>query len=397
MKNKNLTKIAIATILLGATQLASAQWAVTNVNDIQNRNVWASIKGAVDQVRASVDSLSTLTERMQFDNDTRLRIALGQADIAKKDVAAMPTLRECVELTNKTVNASEFGKVVSASNKTSRGGGGGSSGPSATKNPGSQSPSERSKQITATLSSQAQTLATKASLGTCSADLPDGVECNNDNGKFAGGDIYITGIKTNMEDSAKQNSFKNFTMNDAGYKVAQKNINDSTLYDAPKKLPVEQLKRNPIYASLYNTMYARLMVSNDTLHDITKLRKEAEGDLGDSTPVGKMWAKAASNYPKIFGANGIKHPGKKPSLFEMLNYNVYNDYLGVPEEEKPDEEFFRKNMLEKAALANFIAWKNYEQQENTNILLANILVQLTTPITKQTLETEYTRTTGTKN
>ena len=100
MKNKNLTKIAIATILLGSTQLASAQWAVTNVNDIQNRNVWASIKGAVDQVRASVDSLSTLTERMQFDNDTRLRIALGQADIAKKDVAAMPTLRECVELTN---------------------------------------------------------------------------------------------------------------------------------------------------------------------------------------------------------------------------------------------------------------------------------------------------------
>ena len=54
-------------------------------------------------------------------------------------------------------------------------------------------------------------------------------------------------------------------------------------------------------------------------------------------------------------------------------------------------------MLEKAALANFIAWKNYEQQENTNILLANILVQLTTPITKQAVETEYTRTTGTKN
>ena len=48
MKNKNLTKIAIATILLGSTQLASAQWAVINVNDIQNRNVWVSIKGAVD-------------------------------------------------------------------------------------------------------------------------------------------------------------------------------------------------------------------------------------------------------------------------------------------------------------------------------------------------------------
>jgi hypothetical protein len=43
----------------------------------------------------------------------------------------------------------------------------------------------------------------------------------------------------------------------------------------------------------------------------------------------------------------------------------------------------------KIAMNNLISWKQYNQQERTNILLSHILVQLTTPASKLDLDAEY--------
>lgn len=44
-----------------------------------------------------------------------------------------------------------------------------------------------------------------------------------------------------------------------------------------------------------------------------------------------------------------------------------------------------KGIQSKIAMNNLIAWQQYNQQEKTNILLSHILVQLSTPSSKEVL------------
>ena len=48
-----------------------------------------------------------------------------------------------------------------------------------------------------------------------------------------------------------------------------------------------------------------------------------------------------------------------------------------------------KGIQSKIAMNNLIAWQQYNQQEKTNILLSHILVQLSTPSSKEVLDREY--------
>lgn len=79
-------------------------------------------------------------------------------------------------------------------------------------------------------------------------------------------------------------------------------------------------------------------------------------------------------------------PRQNPSLYEIINFEVSKDYLGDIDVTEI------KDTNRRLAVNNYILWHQYKQQENTNILLAHILVQLTTPTSKQAVDAEFNKT-----
>lgn len=391
MKNKNMNinkmkKISAAVLALAMLPSANAQWAVTNVNDpiyypayfgptgIFTRMVGQmlnGVKGSVDSVRSTQELGIRQQEILQEDTDKRARLAQGQADIARRDFEQMPTIEQCVELTGRGVSSGAARAAMGAT--------GG----------GSQDKGYRLSQIKTTAQAQATVLQEKQTLGTCIPELAGSAGCSTSPGRFAGGDLNPTGIKGNIDSNGRNPAadIKNFSMGAEAWKVAQKYANDSSFYDAPKVATPEQMQKNPGYAALYTAVRAKLEASHNALIDVARIRRE--GNVDSSSVAGKVWSDARSEYTTLFPA--LSYPDK-PSLFEILNFNIYKDYMGTQKEEISDPIKLQQELNRKVALANFISWKQYQQQENTNILLSHILTQLTTPVKKDAVDNEHART-----
>ena len=61
-----------------------------------------------------------------------------------------------------------------------------------------------------------------------------------------------------------------------------------------------------------------------------------------------------------------------PSVRELLFYQVSNDYMGIPEETTPTGDMLLRQMNERLAVSNYIAFRQLEATENTNTQLAII-------------------------
>lgn len=337
-----------------------------------NTNATAKMNQAVNE---SLGVLNKTTVDNVLSQEIRLKKALGQAELVKRAVDNVPTIDQCIEMTNAEPGMAKGGAVASSN----KGVGGGFHGLSS-----------RSAAVVSTSSALGHVLAGKQELGTCTKELQGSPGCSGADGKFAKGDYQPRGIKGNIagvsgDDNTKP-TFNNFTLSekDGSFTVAQKYLGNSTYYDKPKVPNKEALAKNPAYAALYTSMMAKLDAAGDTLTDILKMRRES--DMKANTGIKDFWANVTED--KYKNITGLTKKPDAPSMFEVLNYQVQNDYLGAESAELNSIQELNK----RTALSNMIGWNVYKQLENLNIMTAHMLVQQTTPVSKQQVDAEYNKT-----
>ena len=394
MKNYKIKKtvLALSFISIASIGTLSAQWAVTNVNDpiyfsptgIFTQSVgriMSGVKGSIDSVRETANIQIAQQDGLQEDTDKRNRIANGVAEIYKKDLEQIPTIQQCVELTNKQTNTS----AVSATHGAGGGGGRGAGGA-----PKPDSREKRQEEVKDTATAQASLLLNKTTLKTCAGGMDNAIQGCSGVGEYAGGDINSSSITQNISGKQTGKDLANFSLNSEGYKVAQKYANDSTLYDAPRFLNEAQAKKNPSYIAMYNSVINKLNASNEAILSIAKIRRAPDTLIGGAA--GANWTKSKGEYEQTLG---LKQPSV-PSLFELLNFTVFNDYAG-PNSAKPKSgEELQQEVSRKITLANVISLKQLQATEQNNILLAHLLVQQVTPVNIQSVHAEHAKTVNMK-
>lgn len=394
MKNNKLTKIAATLMFIGFSHQASAQWAVFDAaNTVQTTITAAASKAmatleayykprqdaqgsamvnAQNATNASIDTLTKQQVIQAQDTDMRLRKALGESEEAKRLMNSIPTLTQCAEVSKGAVGTTQNNALV-ASNKRYGGGANGSA--------------ARSAAVTSTAAALGQVLNQKQTLGTCHADIIGAAGCTSV-GVYAAADTDSRSIKGNVKNLTNNTKVdapevNNYTFDKQGLEVAKKYATDATMYDKPKKATPEALAKNPSYAAIYESMMTKLNAANTALMDVAKMSAEADPKSASVD----YWKKEVTEA-KFKKATGLTEYPKNPSLFDVLNYQVSNDYMG---DEKADLSSTEETN-ERLALNNYIMWQQYKEQRNTNILMSHILVQLTTPVSKQQIDAEFNKT-----
>lgn len=394
MKNNKLTKIAATIIFIGISQQAYAQWAVFDAaNSVQTTITAGASKAmaaleayykprqdaqssamvnAQNATNASLAAMSRQQAIQAQDSDYKLRKAMGDAEIAKRLVDSFPTIGQCAEVSKGDTGTTQNNAVVAANKRYS----GGPSGSPA-----------RSAAVTSTAAALGQVLNQKQELGTCHADIIGAAGCQT-TGVYAGGDTDSRSIKGNIKNltnntKADAPEVNNYTFDKQGLEVAKKYATDATMYDKPKKATKEALAKNPSYAAVYESMMTKLNAANTTLLDVLKMSAEA-----DPKSAAVDYWKTNVTESKFKKATGLTEFPKNPSLFDVLNYQVSNSYMG---DEKADLSS-TEEVNNRLALNNYIVWQQYKEQRNTNILMSHILVQLTTPVSKSQVDAEFNKT-----
>jgi len=379
MKTMKLKKTILAVILVVTANTGNAQWAVIDAaNLVVNNSILGALSANLTRIDNSLKSLHHQTvSNMQVEN--ALNAARdGRLEMARKAMEMVPSLDECAQLSQNVPNGTKS-RTVSAS---MRGSGGG----------GSNGSVMRANGVTSTATAMAKVLETKVELETCNEEVKGAAGCKS-NGSYAGGDMHPRGIKGNIKgvNQANENEpmYNNYTFDEKGWDVAKKYAADMAYYDKPKVVPEEQMKKNPAYAALYQSVQTKLNAAHNAIIDIARIRRASDPSVLNSFP-GQVWNQIPNDkYQKI---TGLKQKSSTPSLFELVNYEVLNDYFGNEEVDLSSIEEVNKRL----AISNFIAWQKYQQQENTNMLLAHILVQLTTPASKARVDAEHIKTANLK-
>lgn len=413
MKTTKLKIIAATVMLLGLNGQAYAQWYVIDPANIAQATIsavqttltagytWLTAQSAsatgnkVGQVNESIGAMTKQSVLNVEATGAQMRSALGEQYEAQKMIAMIPKLDACAEASENQKDSVK-NSAVAAAGKSTRG--------------GSQGAPARAANVTSTAAAMGGVLKDKKDLGTCHAAIAGVAGCPDvpaaapgsppaipAGQPYARADTEPRGIKGDVKNLTSTNesanneaAFNNFTFDsdsgeDKGFKIALKYANDATLYDPPKVANKEALKKNPAYAAIYESMMTKLNASNDALTDIIKMRRKAEDKTLADTIISKEWQDLSpSDYQKMTGNK--KKPTKNPSMYEMMNFQVMKDYLGSKDVEDV------KDTNKRLALNNYLLLNSYKQQENTNILLAHILVQLTTPMNKATVDAEFNKT-----
>lgn len=339
---------------------------------------------ALDGIQQTQQIQISQQEQTTEKQDYRNRTALGMAKIAELDNAQRPTVQQCVEASRSAYR----GGAASASF-----GGGWSRG---SKNKGSNGAGGDDLSI---LAKQDRIVSSSASLAaplndmlkskTCSSKFGGVASCpvTDANAEFAEVDIQSQSLKNNASSNgrADDKNFVNWTLNDDAYKVSLAYIANSILSRAPKSFKDQKdFQKNPIYTGYYRQVMSRLNSAQEALLDIVDFRKESK--LSDFATA--KWKQGESDYKAVFP--DLKFPAK-PSLFEVVNFDVYNDYFGPKSEKLLTGDELTQDVARKAALANFLALKQLTATENNNILLANLLAQTTTPIDMKQVDAEFNK------
>lgn len=421
IKNKkNIFSVATVMFLsiIGANNAqASVGWPVVNVMDnyyyqtyFGKLGVFTSamgqqnntIKGAIDTHRAATETQIKQAMLYQRDTDMRLRKALGEADIAKRDFEQMPTLEQCAELSRGKV----YAKVLGASENK---------GSTPYKPSGDVSTSATAfndyinrELVTSQQVNRSQRLKNVKYAKTCTPDLADMKLCpepgnsasptaksgGDDPFEFSGADIYpygILGNSSNKEKLDKKNDFANYSMSDFAYNgVAKKYISDATYGNMPEFLEsTEQKLRNPQFVIKYNNMRIKLNAAREALDSIAAYRIAPSGNLaGEGSIAESILKEFKENFSILYPY--LKQP-EFPSVFELMRFNVHHAYFTkiIP---VGDVNKYWEESLQRQATNNMLTLRMMEQQEKTNMLLAHILVQLTTPVNTTALQGEASAT-----
>lgn len=413
--------IATGTLFVGTSANATVGWPVVNVMDNFYYNAFFGSMGQFtramgqqhDAIRAAIDASRMSTEVMikqndilQRDTDARMRMALGQADIAKRDFEQMPTLKQCAELTTARVSSAVIKATESAS---VTGGGGGANASKAAKAQNSINRSvikNKEDELVRGLTSNKDSGTCNPSLegiGGCQgqiSDTPTGEKAieawnkarmsNSPETEFLGSDIYpygILGNSSNIEKVNKLGDYANYSMSqDQFNKVAMKYINDATTLNGPPTIISKESKaKNPGFFTKFAAYQTKINAAADTLSDIAKQRIAApETAFPAESVAGDVLKKFQEKYALYFPH--LKKPDT-PSMFELMKFNVIQDYF-FDEKVTGDANAMMEMELKRQALQNLVLLKTYEQQERTNILLSHILVQLTNPVNVKALADE---------
>lgn len=373
MKKQTIFKItAVSLAIMSCASVANAQWAVS---DATGQRLINAVKGSVDSVRETANIQIKQQDLNQLDTDVRLRAALGQADIARRDFEGLPTVPQCVEITKSRGKAD----AISASRST---GGGGSASGRAQRN--------RNELITNVATAQAATLEGKQDIGTCtSLDVAGRIGGCSAPGVLAGADIKIRGLTANTEggqfsaEGVGGNEQVNLSMSQRGFDAAYKNANDSTMYAAPGVPTADELRRNPVYAAMYNSLVRKLEASKEALLNVAKQYKESPNAPAN-------WAQDRASWQDMFRGETWT---PRPSKMELLRFNVYYDYLKPTGYVAPTDPIkVQENMMKLMTINNVLAYENMLKQDQTNILLAHLLTQQTTPVNPAAVNAELAKT-----
>lgn len=376
-------KILASSIILAFSAQSQAAWPTINIGDIINRMFMSAgfngVAGQVSQLNATTQAAAKKAAEVQgaavADQGSRLRVTMAQQDVYNKvgpNIGKPPGLQECVDATKKQANSA----AVAAA-----GGGGGGGKPSPNGDVTKEAPKKDADR-------PAQILQQKAALDACTVNDKGITGCDS-KGVYAGGDIHPRGMDGDMAgidiDTDKE-ILKSYTISktagkngSTGWGVAQQNIYNQTKYAAPKGLTPDQLSENQGYAALTAPMNAKLNAASEALLFSARMRQESAS--APSGVAGEFW-NSGSDYKKVTGLAGPAP--SKPSLYDVVNYSVMNAYTGKPEGSLDEEELNRR-----LALSNFILWKTYQQQEQTNRLLANILTQMVTPVSASQIDNAH--------
>ena len=389
-----LTQMALMLSALGAVGgTANAQWAVTNVNDpiyFGPTGIFTQLVGhMINSAKAATDQNSALSEvnrkqafQLQEDADQRNRLASGQLAVAEKISNIRPTLPACAMLSGNIAKA--------ASSRTAAGGSGRAGGSSPPKPGGRGEEVRKAVQNFNTLldgpRSEKESLAliveSRKALGTCSKiDVESGFGgcVGGSEGEFSGteqlpaSDISPLSLFGNTKKSDKvdkEGEFANrsIKVDSKDVEVSKAYINNLVTNGMPRTIDPKKLSENPALMAQYRVYQQRIESSSKSLRDILSLTI-APKEVPDAKSVaGQHWEKAKDNYPTLFG---WKAPDV-PSVRELLFYQVSNDYMGIPEETTPTGDMLLRQMNERLAVSNYIAFRQLEATENTNTQLAII-------------------------
>lgn len=367
-KIKNIFKLTTLAVGITWVQSSYAYWPVMEVPGIvsfQKINAISGVSAAVNLATNSINFSTTqqMHQRdiLQRDTDLRNRGAIGQNDINQFIADSMPTLQQCRELSQ---SGTKMG-AISAAGAT----------------PVTDTDSKLPQQISPAANLGIQ-LINKQKDGLCSqeevgASVTVGgqtVGCTSI-GPYAGADINYSSLEGNINSTKKinpNNQYANYSLGTKAFQASTDYAYNATLANMPRYMSAAQFKNNMPYFAIYNQFKQRLSAAYDALLDIAKIRR-----AGNPPPAGSvaanLWNNKANDYKAIFGEN----QPKDPSLYELLHFSAYENYMGTT---ALNEKDYMLHLNQQVALSNMLRLLQYKQQENTNILLAQVLTQLTVPL-----------------
>ena len=359
---------------------ANAQLAFANTQLAVANGLLVSIRGGVSGtvqqiqgVRAGQEASIKQVDQYQEDTDKRNRLREGLSETLRRDLDALPTIQQCVEMTNRTSNSGALQASLSGG-----GGGGGRSTPGSLSNAQSK--------IVSAATAQAAVLKNVVEAKTCAGGMDDAIAGCSGAQTYAGADVNMSGLKRNYA-SKDANNNMNSSFNAEGMKAAETNAKNSTLYGAPPEVELDKAKKNPSYVSVYKPVVGKLNAAYEAMMEVALFRK-APTALPSGIAATK-WNETKPDYQATFG---IAAPAI-PSIYEIINFAVMRDFAGPPKkEETKDPIKLAQELNEKIVLSNVIAMHQLKLTETNNILLAHLLTQSVTPTNVENVKAEAAKT-----
>ena len=371
---KKLNKILLSiTFAAGSLSVANAQWSVQDVNSNNiKKNTDDLVKAAKTQIsnqEAAKSATEVLSKQMSVqleETDKRNRSNIALADTIKRDRDAMPTLKQCIDLTR--------GGSGSSGSKSSRSGGGGSSGTDVNVpgTPAFKKAQEAAKSELRKLGMAIETAKAASACGTTEMEK-NSKFCGEgeDVSKFNGANISPRSLMGNYKDSDSRN-YKNYTLDADAQKAALQYIQVAALNHLPPVIHKDKVKSNETYVANYLVVANGIQTAADAITNVTSHYNEITNAIGANDAFQTYWNSVSKSYEDL----GMEKPGV-PSLAEMYLLEVQQDYYMLNTEKDNDQtEIVQlKNLNRKMALANYLTARQINLQEYQNILMSHLVVK----------------------
>lgn len=420
MKKLSYTIFA-ATTLMGVSSSAHAQWAVfdgaayalqTILNEIVSSGQ-SAVKGSIDTVRSAINIQMEQDKQFHLENESFMRKALGDNSIMNKDISKAPSKGACVAAASSAgfavVNENGLFQSMNLSARISGWDDSGQKINTAFASPTAYDTNAYLGSFTSMITKDRA----NPNSSTCSKEeVERKVTSCAQVGQYPHGDYDVSYIKQNMKMGEAVSIAKggakfsgkmpaNYSIggsagNEGGIEVAMRYIFNVVYGGERPSLPQ---KANTLatgryydeYMRYYMTFYGRLSTAHDSLINVAKSRISVPSAYISSHSMGgafvSWWNNKKTDYANIM--NGRLAPDR-PSEFEMINYMVTRNMMGVVDENSnvftADSGDLAKMTWQQMALNNYLQWRHIQLAEDTNTMLAALLSQNMEPITSTYLK-----------